>query len=511
MSLFLERLHATVLTVVLILACLAGPGWLLVQATAGDSSLVSPSPSTTAAATPHVVHTPNFRVAAPTTRLAQLVANAAEQHRDNLANQWLGSPLPRWTAPCQITVHHSATGNSHAIFNFAGGKVLSREMELAGPLEQILGSLLPHQVMHAVLADHFGKAIPRWADEGIAQLAEDATSQEQYRASLLRRVRESGLPTSPREFLETRGYPARDLPGFYHQSHGLCEFLLTRKDRTALLAFVASGMNDGWGSALQQHYGFANFQAFESAWFAYLRKPTPGDDPARNELEKVLPRVQPQAGLADLSADGTRVRIRFLTKAPQAQEGYLLYGAGHNLPRLLSQSSGVEVPLPGIVAQTAGGKSLTVAEIRQRLKQETVLLVHPEPARLPAAYLALLRPETLILSLQPTAGPKAIEERTPILPALVPNQPQPPVEPPSDAEVLRHLKGKNRPGTDILIVKELIVDQVDPPRFFPLIGRASLRHIQFKCILRYTDEQGAAKQEVVYIDRDRLHLAPEQK
>jgi hypothetical protein len=205
------------------------------------------------------------------------------------------------------------------------------------------------------------------------------------------------------------------------------------------------------------------------------------------------------------------VRVRFLTDPTQAQEGYLLYGAGHNPPRLLSQAAGREVPLRGIVAQTAGGKVLSHEEIRRRLMQDTVLLVHSEPARLPAAYLALLRPETLILSLQPTAGPKAIEERTPILPALVPNQPQPPVEPPSDAEVLRHLKGKNRPGTDIMIVKELIVDQVDPPRFFPLIGRASLRHIQFKCILHYTDERGAAKQEVVYIDHDRLHLAPEQK
>jgi len=40
-------------------------------------------------------------------------------------------------------------------------------------LDVILKRVLPHEVTHAVLMLHFGRPIPRWADEGAAVLAED--------------------------------------------------------------------------------------------------------------------------------------------------------------------------------------------------------------------------------------------------------------------------------------------------------------------------------------------------
>ena len=70
---------------------------------------------------------------------------------------------------------------------------------------------------------------------------------------------------------------------------------------------------------------------------------------------------------------------------------------------------------------------------------------------------------------------------------------------PSAEEILQALpKGKPRPK-DARIHCELIAFQVDEPRFFPLVGRASLAHAHFKCTV--STDQGS---DVVYIDRDHL-------
>ena len=47
--------------------------------------------------------TANFIVDAPAHTLAQRIGEAAEQYRHDLAMEWLGKPLPRWSRPCPIT------------------------------------------------------------------------------------------------------------------------------------------------------------------------------------------------------------------------------------------------------------------------------------------------------------------------------------------------------------------------------------------------------------------------
>ena len=70
---------------------------------------------------------------------------------------------------------------------------------------------------------------------------------------------------------------------------------------------------------------------------------------------------------------------------------------------------------------------------------------------------------------------------------------------------------------DIQIVKELIVDRVDDARFYPLVGPARLHHCHFKCTVNYNETISSSfpfpilvkrpRVEVVYIDKDHLHLA----
>jgi hypothetical protein len=115
--------------------------------------------------------------------------------------------------------------------------------------------------------------------------------------------------------------------------------------------------------------------------------------------------------------------------------------------------------------------------------------------------------------------------RTTIMPPIREGFPVPLCEdPPDEAMILRAMPHVTRGvpyvyeefRDDIQIVTERLVDQIDPPRFFPLIGAAQLHHCHWKCTIYYTGtfESGQPfpfkckrpRVEVVYIDKDHLHL-----
>jgi hypothetical protein len=115
--------------------------------------------------------------------------------------------------------------------------------------------------------------------------------------------------------------------------------------------------------------------------------------------------------------------------------------------------------------------------------------------------------------------------RTAIMPPIREGFPPPLCEdPPGDAEVLRAMPHVCRGvpyfyeqfRDDVQIVNERLVDRIDPPRFYPLIGPAQLHHCHWKSTIYYTEtiESGypfpyrcrGPRVEVVYIDKDHLHL-----
>jgi hypothetical protein len=148
-------------------------------------------------------------------------------------------------------------------------------MELHGPLDRILETLLPHEIVHAILASHFKAAIPRWADEGAALMAEDP--QEQQRLWLLEEPRLTGKDQPPlTDLLDASEYPARkdEVRTFYIRGAALTAFLVSA-GKTRFLEFVRAGMNDGWNSAVLVHYGFADVAELEAAWLDWLRADRP--------------------------------------------------------------------------------------------------------------------------------------------------------------------------------------------------------------------------------------------
>ncbi len=115
--------------------------------------------------------------------------------------------------------------------------------------------------------------------------------------------------------------------------------------------------------------------------------------------------------------------------------------------------------------------------------------------------------------------------RAPIMPPIRAGVPAPICEDaPSDAEVLRAMPRVPRGvpyvyetfRDDIIIVKNRLVDKIDPPRFFPLVGPAQLHHCHWECVIYYKELVQSDypfpvyvkkdRVQVIYIDKDHLHL-----
>src|SRR5207248_250559 len=98
--------------------------------------------------------TQNFEVHAPTPEIAQQAAQWAEYYRKAKAIEWLGQEMPPWPRPCPLYLTVNTQGPSGATsFSFhPQGGVMDMKMEIQGPLDRLLASVLPHEITHTVFA-----------------------------------------------------------------------------------------------------------------------------------------------------------------------------------------------------------------------------------------------------------------------------------------------------------------------------------------------------------------------
>src|SRR5262249_3893321 len=139
----------------------------------------------------------NFRIYHADPALGERAAAVAESVRTAQARRW-GSTATRapWTPRCDLYLYPTAGSYAKATgqpemspglstMSNNGVRVLSRRMSLRADTPVLLTTTLPHEVTHIVLADLFvAHTIPRWADEGLAVLAEPATEQRHRQADL---------------------------------------------------------------------------------------------------------------------------------------------------------------------------------------------------------------------------------------------------------------------------------------------------------------------------------------
>jgi hypothetical protein len=160
------------------------------------------------------------------------------------------------------------------------------------------------------------------------------------------------------------------------------------------------------------------------------------------------------------------------------------------------------------------------ADVAELITNALERLVHPEAA---AGCEECARPAP-----QPPAtgpGKQQDKQNTPVLPPLKEGTVPPECkQPPARADIVRAISAVPHavPGVyevsrdKLQVDSELIVEKADAPRFYPLIGPAHLHHCHWKCTVRYREtivlgfpfcaQTTRPRVEVVYLDRDHLHL-----
>jgi hypothetical protein len=248
-------------------------------ATAAPGSTGAAAPAATADAPTVTIETANFRVTAPDRALAEQLASQLEQVRSVLLLRWAGpTATADWSAKCEVRLHASATAYAqatgqrpelpgHATIQWRGNAVVKRQLDLRADDLNLQNCTVPHETTHLVLADLFGEnALPRWADEGMAILAEPKAQVARYTRKL-QACRQAGELYQVGQLMQLQGWPehARITP-FFAQSVSLVEYLIELKGPREFVAYLNYAGRYGYEEALRRIYQIPSFAELQRRW-----------------------------------------------------------------------------------------------------------------------------------------------------------------------------------------------------------------------------------------------------
>jgi len=232
----------------------------------------------------HVRETENFRIYHTDPVQAEKAAQAAEAVRTQQARRW-GSSAARapWSPRCDIYLYPTSkdfaqlTGQPETSPGFStmgvnANRIVARRVNLRADHPQLLAAILPHEVTHVVLADLFTQQqIPRWADEGMAVLAEPPAEQAS-RASELSEPLKEGRVFKLSELMAI-DYPSAEAWNLYYaQSVSLTQFLVERGSPEQFVGFVRGAQRKGVEIALRESYHIQGFAELENRWQTFARR-----------------------------------------------------------------------------------------------------------------------------------------------------------------------------------------------------------------------------------------------
>lgn len=265
--------------------------------------------------------TQNFIVTAGSPQVSAAVAQAAEQYRKQLAMEWLGKELPNWRQPCPIQVHVGAQygAGGATSFSFNGREPVNWSMTIHGSYERVLDSVLPHEITHTVFATHFGRPLPRWADEGACTTVEHFSERSKQQDLLIRFLTsERGIPFN--SMFTMTEYP-RDMIPLYSQGHSVARYLIMHGGKRKFVQYVWDGMGLSdpkyarmhytqtpskqemiqlWTAATKKHYGTEDLSELQLTWLEWVKR---GRPEIQNTPETLLASSQQTAGQMSTLAD----------------------------------------------------------------------------------------------------------------------------------------------------------------------------------------------------------------
>jgi hypothetical protein len=244
--------------------------------------------------------TENFRVYSYGTRnLDERVLRECETRRAQIAKTWFaGQDLSCWTPKCDLVLHPTLASYRTAagppgdctvacctIDTPADGMAL-RRIDVCAARGDWLDHL-PHELTHLLVDCRLTTGdLPRWADEGMALLA-DPVEKRAAHARDLSRALEGGSQFRLVDLLSMDQYP-RDgqVATFYGQSMAIVKFLVDRGGTEKFAEFVNQACQRGYDVALSTSYGIDSVGELEKQWLAQARTGLAERTPASVEIGK---------------------------------------------------------------------------------------------------------------------------------------------------------------------------------------------------------------------------------
>ncbi|MDX1948237.1 MAG: hypothetical protein SFU86_22795 [Pirellulaceae bacterium] len=210
---------------------------------------------------------------------AREVAAHCEKWKARLQTYWCGQPAEAWSPRCEIVVHRgqreylTAVGSGAAQtygsswLDFGKDKRVSkRQIDLRGDSDLGLAALA-HEMTHVIVADLLdARQPPRWADEGMATLADTHDKQLLHERDL-----STGLAARQAfrmgDLLTLDGYPHPSrVAAFYGQSVSVTAFLAGRDDPAKFVEFLRRALDHGHDRALREVYAIDGISHLERLW-----------------------------------------------------------------------------------------------------------------------------------------------------------------------------------------------------------------------------------------------------
>ncbi|HEX4590656.1 MAG TPA: hypothetical protein VH120_12040 [Gemmataceae bacterium] len=221
----------------------------------------------------------NFRLIHKQTReFAEQLVRAAEQARAAALEKWSGGSKAEWKPACEMYLYATsaeyakATGKpadspGHATYKAQNGSIVGRRLDLRADDPNLLTCVVPHETTHLVLGDLFADApLPRWADEGMAVLAEPPARLDRFNRTLHSNRRQGRLVPLEQLFTKNEYPDASLITVFYVESVSVVEFLVAEKGPQAFVQFVRDVAKSGLDAALQKHYDCRGVSALQDRW-----------------------------------------------------------------------------------------------------------------------------------------------------------------------------------------------------------------------------------------------------
>lgn len=221
--------------------------------------------------------TKNFIVNTSDPRAAEQLANRAENLRAKLSVFWLGKEIPKWSKPCKIYIKlgNDLLPGGATTFTVNNGEVYGWKMEVQGSRDRVYDSVLPHEITHMILASHFRRPLPRWADEGAATFTEHQSERNKYQQQLYKALKtRQGIPLD-RLFAMVE-YPQDPMPLYAH-GFSIVEFLIRQRGPHYFVSFLDACLTreKDWDTLVYEFYGYTTLEKLQNDWVSWVEHGTP--------------------------------------------------------------------------------------------------------------------------------------------------------------------------------------------------------------------------------------------